>query len=323
MKRFLLCLLSVMFAFSAAGCQAPVSREGINMVDTYFDTVVTIQLWGTADDSLLEHCKELCGQYEQLLSTKITGSEIYQINSAEGRPVEVSDETIYLIKKGLEYGELSQGKFDITIEPLSKLWNFGHNDGEMPDAAAIEEAKSHVNYKNVIIEGNTVTMKDPKAGIDLGGVAKGYIADRLKAYLVKNKVKHGLINLGGNMLAIGTRLDGDNFCIGVQKPFDEQNVAITTLEVNDKSVVSSGSYERYFKKDGKLYHHILNPATGYPFENNLLQVTIESDSSMEGDCLSTTCFALGLEEGTKLIESMKGVKAVFVTDDYELHYAGK
>ena len=178
---------------------------------------------------------------------------------------------------------------------------------------------SHINYHSVKVDGNTVTLTDPEAKIDLGGIAKGYIADKLKEYLKNQGVEHALINLGGNMLALGGRPDGSDFRIGIQEPFAADGTVLTNLSISDKSVVSSGNYERYFEKDGIIYHHILDPDTGYPVQNNLYQVTIISDSSVQGDALSTTCYALGLEAGMELIQNTDGVEAVFVTDDLEVH----
>ncbi len=265
----------------------------------------------------------LCTKYENKFSRTISDSEISKINKSGGVPVEVSDETIELIQKGLDYGNLSNGAFDITIAPLSSLWDFKNNTGEIPADSLIQEAKSHVNYKNVVIDGNTVQLLDSKASLDLGGIAKGYIADRLKEFLRENNIEHAMINLGGNVLTIGGKPDDTPFHIGIQKPFAEQNETITSIPVTDRSVVSSGVYERYFKKDGKIYHHLLDSATGYPKENNLLSVTILSDSSADGDALSTTCFTLGLEKGMELINRLDNVDAIFVTDDYQLHYSEK
>lgn len=323
MKRILSLLLitSLIFSFTGCGLSSGDSNESISTTGIFFDTVISVEIWGTKDETILEHINEMCSRYEQLFSRTIDTSDASRINAAGSAPVEVADETAELIETGLYYSRLSGGKFDITIAPLSELWDIKNNPGNIPDAASIAEAKSHVNYENVILDGNTVTLTDPEAAIDLGGIAKGYIADKLKEYLESKGIEHGLINLGGNILAIGTKPDGNAFHIGIQKPFDEQNTAITDLDVDDQSVVSSGIYERYFKKDGKIYHHLLNPETGYPYENNLLQVSIISDRSVDGDALSTTCFALGLEEGSALIESLDGVRAIFVTDDYELHYA--
>lgn len=320
MKRFLVLLLTILTLLFSVGCSN--SNTSLKTTGVYFDTVISVEIWGSSDESILNKCKELCTYYEQLFSRTIETSDISRINAAKGTPVEVDPETAALIKKGIYYGELSEGTFDISIAPLSILWDINQNTGTLPPQAAIDEAKSHVNHKNILVEGTIVTLTDPNASIDLGGIAKGYIADKLKEYLLGEGIEHGLINLGGNLITIGTKPNGSNFHIGIQKPFDEQNAAITTVDVHNQSVVSSGTYERYFEMDNKIYHHLLNPATGYPYENNLLQVTIISDQSVDGDALSTACFGLGLEKGSALIERLDGVRAIFVTDDYELHYAG-
>ncbi len=289
------------------------------MTGTYFDTVVQIEVWG-ADQDMIEHCRKMCETYEQMLSATIETSEISKINNADGEPVSVSDDTAELIEKGIEYGEISGGLFDITIAPASGLWNFTDNeDKTLPDPDELAEAVSHIDYRCVHVDGNTVVLTDPEAQIDLGGIAKGYIADRLKEYLEGEGIEHALIDLGGNMLALGGRYDGTDFRIGLQKPFAETGTAMAALSINDQSVVTSGDYERYFEKDGVIYHHILDPATGYPVQNDLDQVTIISDRSVDGDALSTTCFAMGLEDGLELIRSLDGVEAIFVTKDGEIH----
>lgn len=304
------------------GCTRPAS-EPIEKTGIHFDTVINIKLYNTSDTSLLDDCFEFCNNFEQTISRTIETSEIYQINHAEGNPVEVSDVTIELLQKGIEYGKLTNGKFDITVATLSELWDFKNNPGTLPSQLEIDEALSHVNYENIVIKGNTVTLTDPKSAIDLGGIAKGYMADKLKEYLVSKGVKSGLINLGGNMLAIGIKPDGTEFNIGIQKPFDKQGAAITALKTNDSSVVSSGVYERYFELDEKIYHHIIDTETGYPYDNGLLSVTILSPLSVDGDALSTACFALGLQEGMKLIDSLENTEAIFITEDYELHSTKK
>lgn len=324
MKKAAVLFINILLLLALASCSSPREDEKLSVTGIYFDTVIQIDAWGVST-SVLEECKEICENYERLFSNKISASEVSLINASAGNPVHVSRETIDLISLGLKYCELSGGKFDITIAPLSDLWNFTDNpEHVIPDAAAIEEACSHIDYRNILINEKacTVTLQDPQAKIDLGGIAKGYIADQLKAYLKKEGVEHALINLGGNVLTLGTSYDGSPFRIGIQKPFDEQNVSIDVVEINDRSVVSSGVYQRYFEKDGTLYHHILNPETGYPYDNNLLQATIITDSSADGDALSTCCFALGLEDGSALIESLNDVQAIFVTKDYQLHYIG-
>lgn len=321
-KRVLSLFLPAAIVLLSAGCsKAPRADSSIKMTGMYFDTIVSVEVWGTNDESILEHCKEMCTRYEQLFSRTIDTSDVSRINAAGGLPVEVDPETAELLEMGLHYGKLSEGRFDITIAPLSELWDVKNNPGNIPDQEAIDEARSHVNYENVILDQNTVTLTDPKAAIDLGGIAKGFIADKLKVYLTGKGIEHALISLGGNIVAVGGRPNGQPFHIGIQKPFAETNEAITTVEISGQSVVSSGTYERYFEKDGKIYHHLLDPAAGYPYDNHLLQVTIISDASADGDALSTACFGLGLEKGTALIESLDNIRAIFVTDDYKLHYA--
>lgn len=319
---FLICLLTVALMLTLSACGKPPLEDSIKTTGIYFDTVISIEIWGSTDNTILEHCEDICAQYEGLLSRTIETSDISRINSAGGAKVTVDAKTAEVIRKGLYYSQLSGGGFDITIAPLSELWDVKNNPGNIPDQSTIDEAKSHINYKNVVLEGNTVSLKDPEAAIDLGAIAKGFIADELKAYLTEQGIEHALINLGGNILAVGGKANGENFHVGIQRPFDERNTVMTSVDVNGKSVVSSGTYERYFKKDGKIYHHLLNPFTGYPFDNHLLQVTIISDLSVDGDGLSTACFALGLEQGTALIKSLDGISAIFITEDYKLHYAG-
>ena len=310
-----LCMLSL------SGCtthQDPVSRT-----DILFDTVVTITLYGPGQEELLDSCFALGREYEQLFSRTIETSEISQINAPKGQPVVVSDDTAALIEAGLYYSELSGGAFDITIAPLSSLWAFGEEDASVPEPEAIEEALSHVGYQQVHLDGSTVWLDDPEAALDLGAIAKGFIADKMKEYLLSQDVSSAIIDLGGNVLTIGCRPDGEAYRIGIQRPFAEQYELTGILPVEDSSVVTSGVYERYFYEGDTLYHHILNPSTGYPYVYNLLSVTILSPRSVDGDGLSTTCFALGLEEGTRLIESLDGIGAMFITDDYEIHWAGE
>lgn len=304
-----------------SGCSGLPRERSQTYTDTLFDTVISVQIFDSVDEDVLKGCEKLCKKYDSMFSNKIEDSEISRINSAGGNPVEVSKETIKLIKKGIYYSEMSDGAFDITIAPVSNLWDFKAETPSVPSPEAIAEAVSHVNYENIIIRDNTVKLTDPQAGIDLGAIAKGYIADRIKDYLEEEGVRHAMINLGGNVLAMGSKLDGSDYNIGIQKPFDETGEPITSVKISDKSVVTSGIYQRYFKADGKIYHHILDPNTGYPCENNLYSVTILTDSSLTADALSTTCFLLGYDRGMKLINQLDNVDAIFITNDNQIHYS--
>ena len=209
---------------------------------------------------------------------------------------------------------------DITIAPVKDLWDFTpEGTHKLPGDDTLAEALSHVDYHNLIVENNTVTLSDPESSIDLGCIAKGYIADRLKEYLVGEGVTSAILNLGGNVLTIGGKPSGDPFVLGIRRPFADSNDSIAAIRTSGRSLVSSGVYERYFVLNGTRYHHLLNPHTGMPQDNYLLSVTILSASSTEGDALSTVCFLLGPEKGMELIESLPDTEAVFITDDYELH----
>ena len=314
-------ILTVLVITFITGCRR--TAEPVTETDFYLDTVVQITLYDTdGRNSCIQNireCFELIDRYECLFSATKEDSDIWNINHSNGNPVSVSDDTISLLHTAIYYSELSKGKVDLTILPLSELWDFGsEGNSHIPDDNAIQEAISHINYRTVHIEGNTVKLLDSDTAIDLGFIAKGYIADRLKEYLLEQGVKSACINLGGNLITIGTKPDGQPYRIGIQKPFSDEGEIITAIDVTDYSVVSSGVYERYFYEDGVLYHHLLDPATGYPADNNIAGVTILTPSSVDADALSTTCFFLGIDAGMELIESLEDVEVLFITMDGDI-----
>lgn len=312
----ILCLLVTITGFFPlavlTGCAGKAMQKETRTA-FYLNTVVSITLYEKNPDDLFDHCMELLDSYDNMLSRTKEYSDIWNINHSDGATVTVQPETAELLSIALSYAEMSEGLVDPTIGTLTTLWNFGDsNQGIVPSDAEIKEALSHVDYRNVILKGNEVTLRDPDAMLDLGFIAKGYIADRLKEYLVSCQVESAIINLGGNVLTIGKRPDGTPFQVGVQKPFADSGTAALTLSIEDKSLVSSGNYERYFIKDDVLYHHILSTENGYPADSGLSSVTIISDHSVDGDALSTLCFILGYEKGKKLTDSLQDVEAVFI-----------
>ena len=290
------------------------------------NTEIQIDLYGTEEgihytekeyDEILTECLSICSRYEKKLSRTIEDSEISVLNAQ--KEAELSEDTLELLEKGLYYSEISEGAFDIAIEPISSLWDFSSGEGTVPDASLIESRLPYVDYHNIQIEGNHVTLGEGM-GIDLGAIAKGYIADQIKSYLTDMKINSATINLGGNVLCIGKKPSGSEFGIGIRDPKNTAGIK-AAVYVEDCSVVTSGTYERYIEQDGKTYHHILNPHTGYSYENELDSVTIISDVSVDGDGLSTTCFALGLEKGLELIDSMDSVWAMFIDKEGNIIYS--
>ena len=295
------------------GCSAEKELPKLSEVGFYLDTVITLTAY-TEDAQILKDAMEECGRYEQMLSRTIEGSDVWRINHADGVPVEVSDDTAAILRCAEKISEKSSGAFDITIAPASMLWDFTSGKAELPDTEALAAAAALVDYSKVQLEGNTVTLPEGMM-IDLGGIAKGYIADKVKAYLEERGVEHAILSFGGNIVAIGKKPDGKDWKVGIQdidKPTGEYMLVVAN---RGGSTVTSGIYERGFEVDGVRYHHLLNPKTGWPEQNELASVTILSESSMEGDALATAAFILGKEKGLELIESLPGIEAVFIERD--------
>ena len=326
---------------NAADTDTAAGKEPISISSIKLNTAVQITIYDSQDKSLLDDCLALCDKYELIFSRTDEESELYKLNhrisdsavsnqTTETQPTpyqingttntwHISEDLAALFSEGLSITKESDGAFDIAIAPLTSLWDFTAEDPKVPDDADIQNALPLCSSDGVTINGQDIILPSDDIQFDVGAIAKGYIADRLKDFLVKKGVNSAIINLGGNVLCIGSKPDGTPFKVGIQKPFADRNETEAVMDITGKSVVSSGIYERCFKQNGKLYHHILNPKTGYPYDNGLISVTIISDQSVDGDALSTTCFALGLDEGLKFAEK-KGVQAVFITEDYELHY---
>jgi thiamine biosynthesis lipoprotein len=320
-KGKMLLFIAGMAALVLSGCNRkvePISKSGF-LLNTY----VTVTIYDKDDPKILEGCLELCRSYENILSKTIEGSEVYKLNhrSPNQQTMAVSDDLKNLITKAEYFSNLSDGGFDVTIEPLSSLWDFTTQNPLIPSEEEIKEDIKKVDYTKLKLEGNSLTFLSPDTTLDFGAIAKGYIADRLKDYLLEQGVKSAIINLGGNVLCVGEKPDGTPFKVGLQKPFADRNETIETLNIKDMSVVSSGVYERHFIKDGVNYHHLLDPKTGYPFDNGLVSVTIISKVSSDCDGLTTACFSQGLEGGLKLVNSLDGIYGIFITDDYEVYYS--
>ena len=304
----IICLLTLV---SVVGCG---NSQPISKYDFCLDTICTVTIYDSDDESLLEDSFKLIRSYEKQLSATVSGSDIYRINEAGGEFVRVSEETAELIEDAVHISELTRGAFDITIYPVSLLWDFKSGKASLPDEAALKEALSHVGYEKIEIDKNNVRLSDPEAKIELGAIAKGFIADKVAEFLKEKGVTSALINLGGNVVAVGGAVDGSAFRIGIKKPFDESNEVLKVLEIRDQSAATSGIDERYFDLNGELYYHILDTKTGYPARSGVSQVTVTSASSERADILSTVLFVLGEEEGNKLLEleEFKGDSAYFV-----------
>ena len=308
------CLFLLILSLTETASAKSGSRTGFA-----FDTVVMIQIANASDpEALLDQSFDLINSLEKLFSRTLEGSDIWNINHAGGKAVTVSQQTADLIRFSLSWCELTGGALDITIAPVSSLWDFTGETKVVPDEDSLKEALGHVDYRCVSVEENTVTLSDPDAMLDLGAVAKGYASDLIKELLEENGCESALINLGGNIMTVGKKPDGSDWIIGVRRPFSDAEDSIEAVPAADLSVITSGSYERFFTVDGRLYHHILDPETGMSADTGLSGVSIVSSLGAVGDALSTACFVMGPEKGMELIESLPGIEALFITEDEEL-----
>ncbi len=314
------------------GCSNEASKEEpISKTDYCLNTVCEISVYGMEEaeaDEILKGAFKEIRSYEKMLSKTIAGSDVDRINRAQGEPVKVSDDTYELVKEGIEMSELSDGKFDITVGALTDLWDFESESPSVPDKKAIKEAIQTVDYRAIEIDDeNEISLSKEGAKIDLGAIAKGYIADRTAEYLENNGVKSAVVNLGGNIVAIGTKPDGSLWNIGVERPYSDRSDIIGSVEVEDMTVVTSGVYERMFELDGVIYHHILDPATGYPADTDVEAITVVAKKGNSGLCdgLSTTCLMRGKDKAIKLIEKLKAenpqleLNAVIIDKDDKIY----
>ena len=336
-KMNIILLAAVLMALagcSRAGGKAP---EPVMGDGYYLDTICTISIYRMADgqgevkaaadmsdeaNAVISEAFDLCSDLESKISRTRKDSDISRLNNAKGEWVDVSEDTRELLQKGIEYSDSSGGSFDITVGGVTEQWDFHAPEGEakIPDAEALAEAVKHINYRNIVIEGNKVRLTDPETKLDLGGVAKGYIGDRMSELLESKGVVSAVINLGGNVICIGGKTDEDDFAIGVETPFSDRKEIIGKIDARDKTLVTSGVYERQIEVDGKKYHHILDTKTGWPVGTDLDAVTLIADKGHSGDidALSTICLILGADEGMKLIEGLDGIEGVFVLSDGDI-----
>ncbi|NEZ70652.1 FAD:protein FMN transferase [Clostridium botulinum] len=314
----LLCIcLPLVFVGCNSKSEEPVSRETYLM-----GTIINIKAYGKNADKAIQASVDKISDIENKMSLNISTSEVNKINKNAGiSPVKVSKNTFDVVKASLIYSEKSKGSFDITVEPLVSLWGIGTDKARIPSKDEISNALKLINYKDVIIneKESTVMLKRKGQAIDLGAIAKGYTADELKKVLLNYNVSSAFLSLGGNVYVLGNKPDKTPWKIGVQNPLEPRGDYLGIVSVSDKSVVTSGNYERFFERNGKRYHHIFDTKTGYPAEKGLISVSIISDKSIDGDALSTSVYTLGLDEGKKLIESLNNVEAVFVTKDKKVY----
>ena len=311
-------LILIALVFCLTGCKKV--EYPVSDTDFLLNTVSTIDVYAYEGDEdpavIIDECFDYIIELEKILSRTVKNSDIAMLNKVSGGTVKVSDETREVLEKSILYGDLTDGAFDVTIARVSEMWDFVSGEEIVPEESVIKEAVETVDYNNIKIDGNNVYLENGSE-IDLGAIAKGYIADKASEFLRDKGVTSAIVNLGGNNIVIGR--NGERaFRIGIQKPTATTGEFSGVVNLEDMSIVTSGAYQRFFVKDGVTYHHILDPETGYPAESDIASVSIICETSADADALSTSCFILGVEKAVELMDSLDYACAVIITTGGEI-----
>ncbi len=327
-KKLTLLILGALLLITLVSCDNGGNKrieENLFALDTYITFSVST---GKGQDSRagLDLAIKRIQEIEQRMSVTIDDSDISKVNNAAGKEaVKVNPDTFYVIQKAIQYGELTQGNFDISILPVVKLWDISDGSPRIPDEKEIEQTLPLVDYKKIIldVQEQTVFLEQEGMSIDLGGIAKGYAGDEVVRILKEHGVTNALINLGGNIAVINGKEDGSPWRIGIQNPRleddSEKRGHVAAVPTTGNSIITSGDYERYmvevFQQTGERYHHIFDASTGYPTKNGVISVTIVTESGIDADALSTALFVAGVEEGLKLANELEDIEAMIITED--------
>ena len=289
-------------------------------VEFVFGTVCKIDLYEFGSKKLYGQIFSRLREIDNTMSARELGgtSALIKINDNAGiAPVKVPDDLLEVLEQAKRYAKLSNGAFDPTVGPLVNLWGIGTEGQKVPMEQEIAQALALVDWQDLVIDRHegTAFLKRQGMALDLGAIAKGYAADEAACLAKKANASRAIIDLGGNVMAIGGKGKNLPWRIGIQDPLEGRGSYIGVLLVQDKAVVTSGVYERFFEADEKRYHHIFSTTSGYPVDNGLLSVTIVADNSMDADALSTAVFALGYEQGMTLLETVPNAGAIFVFKD--------
>lgn len=321
-KKLLTMIVISILAIGNIGCAKEDINQPISRTEIFMGTPISITLYDGGNQKVLDKAFKKIVEIEDSVSINKENTEITKLNESAGiDKVKLSDLSYDILKKGIEYSRLSNGSYDITIGPLVKLWSIGLEDAKVPSKEEINDTIGYIDYNNIKIDDSTKEAFLTKKGmeVDLGSIAKGYAADEVAKILKQEGINSAIIDLGGNIYALGSKNSDNNWKIGIQDPFNDRGQIVGAIEVSDKTVVTTGIYERFIEEDGVKYHHILDPKTGYPYETDIAGVSIIADNSIDADALSTLTFTKGLKEGLKFVEYLDNVDAIFITNAKQIY----
>ncbi len=319
MKRLfsLLLVVSIMVVCSSCGTEKVENKPYSNFL-TAFDTTVSYTIYDNLTKSEQEEIRKkihsTCSKFNYAFDKYTPNSFVTNIN--RDKSAKAIDDNYNILKDSIKYSKITDGAFDITISPLVELWGVNSNHFKVPRNMQIRRLMPKVNYNQIHIDGHTAFLTN-KGSIDLGAIAKGYVADKLANTLRKMNIKSAILDLGGNIYAIGSK-EGKPFTVGINKPFEKGKLS-ARVKVKNTSVITAGIDQRYKERDGKIYPHIIDPKTGRPIDNDLNSVTVFSKNATAADALSTGFMVMGLNKGLKLANKTKDIEAVFIDRDNILH----
>lgn len=296
---FHICLAFVFLFFSCSGKIEPRTQ-------TAMDTLCTVNAFEDGTKKLYDEIFERLAQIEKEFSATLPDSEISQINSMAGiSAVQTNEEVLNVMDFALKTAWISDGAFTPAAGPLVDLWGINTDHQRIPSQAEINKALELIDFGCVGLSRDSVFLRKAGMKVNLGGIVKGFAADEVCKILKKHNVKKAVVDLGGNIYVYGKKSDGSKWTVGIKNPDSPSSAPLLRLCINENSVVTSGSYERFFEADGKKYHHIFNPATGFPADSGIVSATVISPSSIAADALSTATFVLGVEKSFKLLDKFK------------------
>lgn len=309
-RRELVRLGTCLASFVLVGCKR--ADQGFEQ-RTFFNFNTVCSMGGDMSQDVLDEAQRLCERAEKLFSRTLPASDVSRINQANGQFVEVDSQTAELVGLSLAYCASSNGLFDITIGAVSELWDF--TEGVVPSPEAIAQALPHVDWRGVQVQQDAVRLEDPLARLDLGGIAKGYVTDRVMELFKERGIENAYVNFGGNVSVMGRNEKGNPWSVGVRDPFGASSSDVVALmKTTEGSLVTSGLYERSFEKDGKRYWHILDPRTGYPAQTDLVSASVFCTESIDGEGYTKPLFMLDRDAALASVEQA-GLQALLVGSD--------
>ena len=327
MKKFFCLAFALLFCVLLL-CSCEKGEKSYSDEMFALDTIIRFTLYDEDEElckDTIEKCKDEITRLENLLSISKESSDIYKLNNSKERTISVSEETASLINDACFISKSCSGAFDISVKPLLTLWGFDTKEYRVPSDSEIEKTLPLVSFENIVVDGENVT-KPENVSIDLGGIAKGYVADRVSEIIKNSDVNCALINLGGMITTVGksSSSDKDYWHIGIQHP-SENGSYFFTFDVNETSVSTTGAYQRYFEEDSKIYHHIIDPKTGKPAQSDVSSLTVVGESGVVCDALSTAFYVMGVDKTTDYINEnfkseLKDYKVIILSDDMKTLY---